>query len=190
MNIPNILTLTRICLIPVFVVFFYLSDDTGWRYYTTAIFMLAGFTDWLDGFLARRLKQTSPFGAFLDPVADKLMVAVSLVCLVQDQATIWMALPAAVIIGREIVISALRQWMAEIGVQSRVAVSWIGKVKTSFQMGAIASLICFYQPGDTHVANIFFYGGYLALYIAVVLTIWSMVDYLIAAWPSLKPTVK
>ena len=113
-NIPNTLTLTRIILIPVFVLVFY--APYGWSHLlSTAIFGLAALTDWLDGYLARRLKQSSVFGAFLDPVADKLMVAVALVVLVQDNPTILFTIPAAVIIGREISISALREWMAEIG---------------------------------------------------------------------------
>ncbi len=132
-NIPNILTLLRIVLIPVLVVVFYLPGP--WSYQISAlIFGVAAITDWLDGYLARRLQQTSPFGAFLDPVADKLMVAVALVLLVQDNPSELFAVPAAVIIGREIVISALREWMAEIGARTRVAVSIVGKVKTTLQM--------------------------------------------------------
>ncbi len=146
------------------------------------MFALAAITDWLDGFLARRWSQTSPFGAFLDPVADKLMVAVALLLLVQSEPTPALAIPAAVIIGREITISALREWMAEVGARSQVAVSMMGKVKTTVQMIAILLLIyerpLFWMPTYTI--------GFLLLYAAAILTLWSMVLYLRAAWPSLK----
>ena len=141
MNIPNTLTLLRIAAIPVFVVVFYLP--TRWAgAATAAIFCLAALTDWLDGYLARHLGQTSAFGAFLDPVADKLMVTVALVLLVQADPTPWLAIPAAIIIGREITISALREWMAEIGERKSVAVSFLGKFKTSAQMLSLFFLIC------------------------------------------------
>ncbi len=114
MNIPNLLTLLRVLLIPIFILLFYLP--TSWSYLTaSAVFALAAATDWLDGYLARRLGQSTPFGAFLDPVADKLMVAVALVLLVEEHANLWLTLPAVIIIGREIVVSALREWMAELG---------------------------------------------------------------------------
>jgi CDP-diacylglycerol--glycerol-3-phosphate 3-phosphatidyltransferase/cardiolipin synthase len=129
-NIPNILTLLRIFLIPVFVVVFYLPVPWA-RPLCALIFTVAALTDWLDGYLARRWGQTSPLGAFLDPVADKLMVAIALVLLVQAEATVLFALPAAVIIGREITVSALREWMAEVGARAKVAVSMTGKVKTA-----------------------------------------------------------
>ena len=141
---PTMLTLLRIGLIPVFVLFFYLP--VSWSHLAaTAIFSLAAITDWFDGYLARKLGQTSSFGAFLDPVADKLMVAVALILIVQDEPTPWLAIPAAVIIGREITVSALREWMAEIGKSSKVAVSQIGKVKTTAQMIAMIVLI-YHQP--------------------------------------------
>jgi CDP-diacylglycerol--glycerol-3-phosphate 3-phosphatidyltransferase len=183
-NLPNLLTLLRIALIPVFVVVFYLP--VAWSSEVAAlIFMLAGFTDWLDGYLARRLGQTSAFGAFLDPVADKLMVAVALVLLVDVNPTpfsgLLLALPAAVIIGREIVISALREWMAEIGERAQVAVSVIGKIKTSAQMLAILLLIYRDPIGDLPTAQV----GFVLLYIAAGLTLWSMVIYVRAAWPTL-----
>ena len=132
-NIPNILTVLRIVLIPVFVLVFF-SPYSWANIASTAIFGLAALTDWLDGYLARRLKQLSVFGAFLDPVADKLMVAVALVLLVQDNPTVTFAIPAAIIIGREIAISALREWMSEIGERTKVKVSVIGKVVTTSQM--------------------------------------------------------
>lgn len=180
-NIPNILTLLRIILIPVLVVVFYMPGP--WSYQLSAlIFGLAAITDWLDGYLARRLKQTSLFGAFLDPVADKLMVAVALVVLVQDNPSELFAVPAAIIIGREIVISALREWMAEIGARTRVAVSIVGKVKTTLQMIAILLLLYRMPVGEfpTHTV------GVILLYIAAILTIWSMFVYLKAAWPILS----
>ena len=139
-NTPNLLTLLRIGLIPVFVVVFYVQAPWA-RPVAAIIFTVAAVTDWLDGHLARRWEQTSPLGAFLDPVADKLMVAVALVFLVQVDPRPALALASAVIIGREITVSALREWMAEIGARSHVAVSWTGKVKTAAQMVAIILLI-------------------------------------------------
>ncbi|MDH3888845.1 MAG: CDP-diacylglycerol--glycerol-3-phosphate 3-phosphatidyltransferase [Gammaproteobacteria bacterium] len=180
-TIPNILTFLRIILIPVLVVVFYMPGP--WSYQISAlIFGLAAITDWLDGYLARRLQQTSLFGAFLDPVADKLMVAVALVLLVQDNPSELFAVPAAVIIGREIVISALREWMAEIGARTRVAVSIVGKVKTTLQMIAILLLLYKIPVGTfpTHMV------GVVLLYIAAILTLWSMFVYLRAAWPILS----
>jgi len=179
-NIPNLLTLLRIVLIPVFVLVFYLPF--GWaRLACALVFALAAVTDWFDGFLARRWSQTSPFGAFLDPVADKLMVAVALLLLVQAEPTPILAIPAAVIIGREITISALREWMAELGARGRVAVSMVGKVKTAIQMIAILLLIYAQPLLGLPVHSI----GFVLLYVAAILTLWSMFVYLRAAWPSL-----
>lgn len=179
-NIPNILTLLRILLIPVFVGIFYAPVPWS-RLVCALVFAVAAITDWLDGYLARRWEQTSPFGAFLDPVADKLMVAVALVLLVQADPRAALALPAAVIIGREIAVSALREWMAELGTRSRVAVSLVGKFKTTAQMIAIILLIL----GDS-LFGIPVHGlGLVLLYIAAALTLWSMLIYLRAAWPSL-----
>ena len=180
-TIPNILTLLRIVLIPVLVVVFYMPGQ--WSYQlSAAIFGLAALTDWLDGYLARRWEQTTAFGAFLDPVADKLMVAVALVLLVQDNPSPLFAVPAAIIIGREIVISALREWMAEIGARTKVAVSIVGKVKTTLQMVSIVLLLYKVPLGSfpTHTA------GVILLYIAAILTLWSMFVYLKAAWPILS----
>lgn len=180
-TIPNILTLLRIILIPVLVVVFYMPGQ--WSYQiSAAIFGLASLTDLLDGYLARRLNQSSAFGAFLDPVADKLMVAVALVLLVQDNPSPLFAVPAAIIIGREIAISALREWMSEIGARTKVAVSIVGKLKTTIQMVAIL-LLLFKVPLagiPTHTV------GLVLLYIAAVLTLWSMVVYMNAAWPLLS----
>ncbi len=133
LTIPTLLTLGRIVMIPVLVLVFYLPY--GWtNFASAAIFALAGITDWLDGWIARRYQQHSAFGAFLDPVADKLMVAVALFLIVQGHPTPWMALWAAVIVGREIAVSALREWMAEIGQRATVKVAMLGKIKTIVQM--------------------------------------------------------
>lgn len=181
MNIPNSLTLLRIFLIPVFVVAFYLPFSWN-NLLATGIFSLAALTDLLDGYLARKLGQISKLGAFLDPVADKLMVAVVLVLVVQEHPTIWLALPAAVIIGREITVSALREWMAELGARRKVAVSFIGKFKTVLQMVALILLI-YREP---LLGLPIFRLGMIALYIAAILTLVSMVQYLIMAWPELS----
>jgi CDP-diacylglycerol--glycerol-3-phosphate 3-phosphatidyltransferase len=147
------------------------------------VFGLAAITDWFDGYLARRLEQTSPFGAFLDPVADKLMVAAALVMLVEAFASPLITIPAIVIIGREIVISALREWMAELGARASVAVSSIGKIKTTLQMVSILVLIAMplYSPLS--------WLGVVALYGAAALTLWSMLLYLRAAWPHLRDDI-
>jgi CDP-diacylglycerol--glycerol-3-phosphate 3-phosphatidyltransferase len=180
MNIPNILTLSRIVMIPVFVFIFYMPVQ--WSYLVSAaIFTLAAVTDWLDGYLARKLNQSTPFGAFLDPVADKLMVAVALAVLIEEHAALILTLPATIIIGREIVISALREWMAEIGSRASVAVSYIGKIKTVAQMAAIIGLLAF-PPGVVQ-ADI----AIGLLYVAAGLTLWSMGLYLKAAWADLFP---
>ncbi len=173
MNLPNSLTLFRISLIPIFVAVFYLP--VSWAHAATAVlFALGGLTDWLDGYLARRLGQTSAFGAFLDPVADKLLVAVALVLLVQHDPRPWLAVAAAVIIGREIVISGLREWMAELGKRTKVAVSRIGKAKTTAQMLAIF-LMLYRDP----IGAVPTYGvGIALLYAAALLTLWSMAVYL------------
>jgi CDP-diacylglycerol--glycerol-3-phosphate 3-phosphatidyltransferase/cardiolipin synthase len=180
-NLPNILTLLRIILIPVFVVVFYI--DALWTpYAAAAVFGIAALTDWLDGYLARRWSQTSPLGAFLDPVADKLMVAVALIVLLQADPRILLALPVMVIIGREITVSALREWMAEVGARATVAVSQLGKVKTTVQMISITLLIL----RDSLLGFWVYPLGLMLVYIAAILTLWSMVVYLIAAWPSLS----
>jgi CDP-diacylglycerol--glycerol-3-phosphate 3-phosphatidyltransferase len=179
-NIPNVLTLLRIILIPVFVLVFYAPFSWS-NLVSTAVFGLAAATDWLDGYLARRLKQLSVFGAFLDPVADKLMIAIALVVLVQKNPTVLFVIPAAIIVGREIVISALREWMSEIGERTRVAVSVIGKIKTAAQMVAILLLLYEHPLGafPTHFV------GLALIYVAATLTLWSMVVYLRTAWPML-----
>jgi len=186
LNVPIILTLSRIAVIPVFVLVYYLP--VSWSNEAcTWLFVLAALTDWADGHIARRYDLASAFGAFLDPVADKLMVAVVLILLVDrnptDYGAIWLAIPAAVIVGREITISALREWMAGIGETTKVAVSTIGKVKTTAQLVALPFLI--YRDdlfGVIPVVDI----GFVLLYVAALLTIWSMTLYLRGAWPVLK----
>lgn len=179
MSIPNILTLMRIVLIPLLVVVFYLPY--AWSsLMAAALFSLAAVTDWFDGYLARRWNQTTPFGAFLDPVADKLIVAVALGVLIEHYASLWLTVPALVIVGREIVISALREWMAELGKRASVSVSSIGKYKTAFQMVSIILLLGF--PPASLLAQL----GVALLYLAAVLTLWSMCKYLAAAWPELS----
>jgi len=173
LNIPNLLTWLRIALIPLIVLVFYLPVPWAGPV-SAAIFALAGLTDWLDGYLARKLDQTSRFGAFLDPVADKLMVAAALVLLVDQMGGVLLTAAAIVIIGREIAISALREWMAELGQRGRVAVSGMGKVKTTAQMLAIF-LLLYQQP----VAGVSLHGaGLVLLYVAAALTLWSMIQYL------------
>ncbi|EHJ92309.1 CDP-diacylglycerol--glycerol-3-phosphate 3-phosphatidyltransferase [Vreelandella boliviensis] len=179
MNIPNILTLARIAFIPLLVVLFYLPFS--WSMPVAAgLFGLASITDWLDGYLARRWNQSTPFGAFLDPVADKLMVVVALALLIERYDTLVLTLPALVIIGREIVISALREWMAEMGKRGMVAVSWVGKLKTTLQM---VSLLILLALPPTHEFALL---GVVVLYSAALLTLWSMIQYLKAAWPHLS----
>ena len=181
MNIPNILTLLRVALIPIFILLFYMPFH--WSYLAAAlVFTMASVTDWLDGYLARKLQQSTPFGAFLDPVADKLMVVIALVLLVQHHANFWVTAPAAIIIGRELVISALREWMAEMGARAHVAVSKLGKYKTALQMVALVVLLA--NPPELTLWVIV---GYILLAMSAVLTLWSMVVYLIAAWPHLRP---
>ncbi len=176
-NIPNLLTFFRILLIPVFVILFYLPYQ--WSYLAAAIiFILAAATDWFDGYLARKLNQSTAFGAFLDPVADKIMVAAALVVIVEHYNTIWVTIPAMTMIGREIIISALREWMAELGKRSSVAVSWIGKWKTMIQMVSLTGLIWQYNVWMVWLA-------YVMLYVATVLTFWSMFQYMKAAWGDL-----
>ncbi len=179
-NLPNQLTLLRIGMIPVFVILYYLP--WGWSHVASAaIFGLAALTDWVDGYLARKMGLETPFGAFLDPVADKLIVIVALIILLQSNATIWFALPTVVIIGREVVISALREWMAERDLREEVAVSMIGKVKTWVQMAAIVFLLL---AGKTFGA--FAIIGYMGLYASAGLALWSMWVYLKQAWPEMR----
>lgn len=182
LNIPMYLTLLRIALIPVFVLAFYIPLFGINNYVVTTIFFIAGVTDWFDGYLARKWDQQSSFGAFLDPVADKLMVAAALVLLISKHPGWVLAIPSIIIVGREITISALREWMANNGDNNKVAVSIIGKIKTFAQMWAIGFLL-FEEPLGEFPTMAF---GYFLLYMSAILTLWSMVLYMQAAWPSLK----
>jgi CDP-diacylglycerol--glycerol-3-phosphate 3-phosphatidyltransferase len=183
LTFPMILTLLRIALIPVLILFFYLPY--AWASLATAaVFILAAVTDWLDGYLARRMGLMSQLGAFLDPVADKLMVATALVVMVQSPPPIvfpmiLFTLSAAIIIGREIAISALREWMSEMGERGKVKVGLLGKLKTIFQMTAISCLL--FQSDILGLPTALI--GELLLYLAAALTLWSMWVYLHAAWP-------
>jgi len=182
-NLPILLTWLRIVAIPLLIAVYYLPGDWASSHerdiVATYIFLAAAFTDWADGFLARKLNQTSAFGAFLDPVADKLMVAAALIILVQlGRAD---AIVATIIIGREITISALREWMAKIGASKSVAVSMLGKIKTAAQMIAIP-LLLYHSPflgSDSRIL-----GNWL-IWIAALLTLWSMGYYLRMAWPEI-----
>ena len=180
-TIPTWLTLFRIITIPVMVAAFYWPHPQG-HIITTAVFVLGALTDWLDGWIARRFNMGSAFGAFLDPVADKLAVAITLFIIVQRHHTVYMALLAAVIVGREITISALREWMAQMGAHGLVKVAGLGKIKTIFQMVALSCLL--FQE------NLFglpiFLIGQVLLTLAAALTLWSGIDYLRAAWPNMQ----
>lgn len=180
-NIPNLLTLFRLFLIPVFILCFYSGIENA-RFWAAFVFWLAAITDALDGYLARKLQQSTPFGAFLDPVADKVMVAVALVLIAVDSLSLWVTVPAIIMISREIVISALREWMAELGKRANVAVSNLGKYKTIAQMLALIGLI--WRP-EHWLVSWFSPVGMLLLYVATVLTVWSMYDYLRASWRDL-----
>jgi len=191
LTIPTWMTLLRIVLIPVLVAVFYMPSQ--WTNFASAfVFILAAVTDWLDGWIARRFHQYSAFGAFLDPVADKLMVAVALFLIVQGHPTPWMAFWAAVIVGREIAVSALREWMAELGQRATVKVATIGKVKTVVQMVALLCLLYAVTPDkapprpEPWLGGPIFHIGDWMLAVAAILTLWSAFLYLRAAWPPLR----
>lgn len=177
LNIPTYLTLFRVALIPLFIVSFYLPIQYSAEI-TTLIFFIASITDWFDGYLARKWNQTTRLGAFLDPVADKVLVAIALVSVVEYYHTWWITIPAGIMIAREIIISALREWMAELGERASVAVSIWGKVKTTAQMLALGGLLW-------RQAQWMEYTAFALLYIAAILTIWSMLQYLKASKGSL-----
>ncbi len=186
-HIPNSLTVFRICLIPVLVIMYYWGMSNK-EVLVTGVFVVAAITDWLDGFLARYMGTTSKFGAFLDPVADKLIVSTALVLLVSDEDVlekvihpVIFAIAVCIIVGREIVISALREWMAEMGKAGVVKVGVLGKIKTLFQMASIALLLY----GKSLYGLPIFVVGEIAFYIAAGLTLWSMSAYLRAAIPFL-----
>ena len=187
-NFPTALTWLRIVLIPVFVGVYYIPDE--WlspvlhNWVGMGVFALAAITDWLDGYLARRWGQTSLFGAFLDPVADKLMVAAALILLVElGRAEAYLAI---IIIGREIAISALREWMAQLGKSRNVAVAFVGKIKTVAQMTALIALLLWENviPGVSTPLL-----GTFALWVAAILTLWSMFHYLRLAAPHFETAV-
>lgn len=180
-NVPNAVTAFRILAIPLVVLVFYLPIDWA-RPASGVLFGLAGVTDWLDGYLARRLNQTSAFGAFLDPVADKLMVSTALVLLVQSDPNLLLTMVAVVIIGREIAVSALREWMAALGEGAQVAVTYFAKWKTTLQIFGISFMLYEYPQFGWPIYGI----GMSLLLAAVVLTLWSMFDYLKAAWPVMR----
>lgn len=177
-SIPNWLTLARILLIPVFVLLFYVPLPHH-HIIATIVFILAAFTDLFDGYLARRWAQITRFGEFLDPVADKLMVATALILLSVEFNSIYITVPSIIITCREITISALREWMAEIGKRTSVAVNVVGKIKTALQMAALI-LLLLYQPESEGLFLMIL--GVACLYAAAILTLWSMVMYLKAAW--------
>lgn len=183
LNLPILLTWLRILAIPLLIAVYYVPDNWATPHErdatATLVFMAAAFTDWADGYLARKLNQTSAFGAFLDPVADKLMVAAALILLVQLGRTD--AIVASIIIGREITISALREWMAKIGASKSVAVSMLGKIKTFAQMLAIPLLLYYFPFAGVDSRQV----GNLLIWVAALLTLWSMVYYLRMAWPEI-----
>lgn len=186
-NIPNILTLFRVMLIPFFILAFYLPFE-GSFYVATWIFFIAGVTDYFDGYLARRWNVSSKLGAFLDPVADKIMVVTALVMVAGDHdrlvatigehSALWIMIPTLIMIGRELAISGLREWMADLGKRANVAVGSAGKWKTSFQMMALGGLVWQQAPWMVYLA-------YIVFYFALALTVISMVQYFSAAWGEL-----
>ena len=185
MNIPTTLTLSRIAAIPLLLVCYYLPFP--WAHLAAAIlFALSALTDWLDGYLARSWSQLTPLGAFLDPVADKLIVSVVIVMIISQQYADHLVIPAVVIIGREIAISALREWMSEMGKRASVAVTYLGKVKTAIQMTSLIVLLLYTKE----LPNQVLYFGEALLYIAAGLTLWSMINYLKVAWKDLTASAK
>jgi CDP-diacylglycerol--glycerol-3-phosphate 3-phosphatidyltransferase len=183
-TIPNIITIVRVMLIPVFVVVYFL--DWKWAHQAGAfIFWFAAITDWFDGYLARKLNQTTAFGAFLDPVADKLIVAAALLLITQSYDTVWITIPAILLMSREIYISALREWMGQQGKQDLVKVSFAGKAKTMAQMLALIGLLSemeYFMGIRIYWVSL----GYILLYFAAILSFWSMLVYTKAAWDDQK----
>ena len=182
-TVPNIITLFRVNLIPVLVTVYFL--DWRWAHEAGAfIFWLAAITDWFDGYLARKLQQSTPFGAFLDPVADKLIVGAALLMITHSYANLWITLPSIALLVREIYVSALREWMGQNGVREAVKVSFIGKAKTTAQMLALIGLL---SGLETFMGFTIYWVtlGYILLYIAALLSLWSMLVYTKAAWPHL-----
>lgn len=182
-TIPNIVTLLRVVLIPVFVIIYYL--DWKWAHQVGAfVFWFAAITDWFDGYLARKLKQSSAFGAFLDPVADKLIVAAALLMITHTYNTPWITIPAILLMSREVYVSALREWMGSQGKRDIVQVSFVGKAKTMAQMLAMIGLLSELEV-FMGVTIYWVSLGYILLYIAAILSTWSMITYTVAAWSDL-----
>ncbi len=185
MNLANFFTVLRVLMIPLFMGIYYI--EFPWhRVLAAFIFILACVTDWLDGFVARRFNQSSRFGAFLDPVADKMLVTITLVILAASYPSPWYVIPAAIIVAREVMVSALREWMAEHRQRDAVAVGMAGKVKTTFQMIAIGVLL----TTDPQGPALLWVSGYVLINIAAVLTLSSLFNYLRSAWPLLKSGMK
>lgn len=182
-TIPNIITMLRVVLIPVFVVVYFW--DWKWAHQAGAfVFWFAAITDWFDGYLARKLKQSSAFGAFLDPVADKLIVAAALIMITHTYTEVWITVPAILLMAREVYISALREWMGQQGKSDTVAVSFVGKAKTMAQMLALIGLLSeleYFMGFPIYWVTL----GTILLYIAAVLSVWSMMTYTVAAWRDL-----
>jgi CDP-diacylglycerol--glycerol-3-phosphate 3-phosphatidyltransferase len=185
MTLANFFTCLRVLLIPVFMAVYY-ADFTGHFLLSSTIFILACITDWLDGHMARRMRQTSRFGAFLDPVADKLLVTITLVILAASYSTPWYTIPAALIVAREVLVSALREWMAEHNERDTVAVGMMGKIKTTIQMIALIILLATDMQGP----RLIWISGLVMINLAALLTMWSMAIYLRNAWPTLKSGLK
>lgn len=185
MNLANFFTCLRVLLIPVFMLVYY-SHFYGHHVLSAAIFIVACLTDWLDGHTARKLNQSTRFGAFLDPVADKLLVAICLVLLGATYTSAWYVIPAALIVAREVLVSALREWMAEQQQRDAVAVGWVGKWKTTVQMIALGLLLSTDLNGYTWL----WVPGVVLINVAAILALWSMMIYLLKAWPILKNGMK
>lgn len=185
MNIATFFTFLRVLCIPVFITVYY-SGVPGHYLIASGIFIFASLTDWLDGYLARKYDVCTRFGAFLDPVADKLLVTVTLVMLSANYTSPWFVMPAAVMVAREILISALREWMADNQKRGKVAVAFVGKVKTTVQMLAIIVLLASDPQGPAWTWG----AGYVLFYAAAILTLWSMFVYLRSAWPVLTSDLK
>jgi CDP-diacylglycerol---glycerol-3-phosphate 3-phosphatidyltransferase len=181
MNIANLVTISRVLLVPVIVLVYYSAMPFS-QLMAAVLFTIASLTDWLDGYLARKLNQSSAFGAFLDPVADKLLVVMALVLLTANYPGPWFVIPTAIIIAREVFVSALREWMASRNLRDRVAVGYVGKVKTTVQMLAIIVLLA-YTPAWP---PLFMFAGYFLLYLSAALSLWSMMIYLKNALPALR----
>ncbi len=180
MNIANMVTYSRVLMVPVVVIVYYSS--LPWSNFLAAgVFTIASISDWLDGYLARKLNQTTPFGAFLDPVADKLLVVMALVLLTANFTSPWFVLPVAIIIGREVFVSALREWMASCNQRDMVKVGYIGKVKTTIQMIAIVILLAVWPEAPP----IMTWTGYVLIYLSAFFSLWSMGSYVKNALPVL-----